>query len=719
MYNLTLCMIVKNEAHCITETLNTLVNYIDYWVICDTGSTDKTESVVKKFFAKHNIRGEYRHHKWVNFAHNRTLAFAVAYKKARYVLVFDADDLLVVNGNTNVTNNNNNNISTFFPPDLTKGVECYNLPMRSGHDDSRRNFIFRNDIKWQYRGVVHEQAYRLDKHPFQITKVEGGDFYVESRRLGSRNLNPNKYLDDAKVMITAVNEILADSRHPDRDLLLRYYNFIGQSFYDHKDYANAIKYYKLRMVDNSEESYCACLQIGLCMQELAHPESEIVDNYKLGYKMVPERAEILYSLGLYYININKLKEAFVTFSLANTIPFPVHATLHVNKAIYDVGIRYQLALVANLLAKFDISTAVCQQVLDRFGGDSGSSGSSSVASITATTTASTASRYQQIVKELYMVMDANKRGVRQRRKYVFNNYKFYEGVTIGGYDLELGNKVSSGVNNYLAKLKALADTTEDCLAFTTDGQFKNAIINTNALLDIDDDDSASNSMSSRAKASSTALGCYIKLGWKDDSKPNLAVYVGKQPLRRLSDCTLVETLTAYDTAILTLATELKVHYNVFVIDDSQTDKVMIKYNGVFFTTLDYYNKQSTVITTSAVIVCRDYVNYFFDETIVTGNVTSNSDSSCHKNNNTYLWITSYHDIMSDVSVSNGSSSSSSSSSDDYNSMLALLYKRVAGVVVSYQPEQNVNIDPQYVVNHIPVVGDTISSSLWHDILLQQ
>uniref|UniRef100_A0A6C0I4Z7 Glycosyltransferase 2-like domain-containing protein n=1 Tax=viral metagenome TaxID=1070528 RepID=A0A6C0I4Z7_9ZZZZ len=43
---LTVClnMIVKNESHIIRRTLDMLITKIrfDYWVICDTGSTDST-----------------------------------------------------------------------------------------------------------------------------------------------------------------------------------------------------------------------------------------------------------------------------------------------------------------------------------------------------------------------------------------------------------------------------------------------------------------------------------------------------------------------------------------------------------------------------------------------------------------------------------------------------------------------------------------------------
>ena len=51
MKNKTLaaCMIVKNEAHCIIRCLESIKPYINYWVICDTGSTDGTQNVIKEY----------------------------------------------------------------------------------------------------------------------------------------------------------------------------------------------------------------------------------------------------------------------------------------------------------------------------------------------------------------------------------------------------------------------------------------------------------------------------------------------------------------------------------------------------------------------------------------------------------------------------------------------------------------------------------------------
>ena len=55
----TIClnMIVKNEAHLISETLKMLCSKIKftYWVICDTGSTDNTKEQIIEFFKQQNI----------------------------------------------------------------------------------------------------------------------------------------------------------------------------------------------------------------------------------------------------------------------------------------------------------------------------------------------------------------------------------------------------------------------------------------------------------------------------------------------------------------------------------------------------------------------------------------------------------------------------------------------------------------------------------------
>ena len=81
MHYLCLNMIVKDESHIIKETLESVVKYIDYYVISDTGSTDDTISIIKNFFDEKGISGEIYNDKWVDFGHNRSLALEHAYGK--------------------------------------------------------------------------------------------------------------------------------------------------------------------------------------------------------------------------------------------------------------------------------------------------------------------------------------------------------------------------------------------------------------------------------------------------------------------------------------------------------------------------------------------------------------------------------------------------------------------------------------------------------------
>ena len=74
-------MIVKDESHIILETLQNLINYInfDYWVISDTGSTDGTQSLIIDFFKENNINGELFEDEWIDFATNRNKAIEHAF----------------------------------------------------------------------------------------------------------------------------------------------------------------------------------------------------------------------------------------------------------------------------------------------------------------------------------------------------------------------------------------------------------------------------------------------------------------------------------------------------------------------------------------------------------------------------------------------------------------------------------------------------------------
>src|SRR5712692_2178279 len=85
-------MIVRDEAAIIQRCLASAKPFLDYWVICDTGSKDHTKSIIKEFLR--DIPGELWKDEWVDFGHNRSLALQRARGKADYLLLLNADEVL-------------------------------------------------------------------------------------------------------------------------------------------------------------------------------------------------------------------------------------------------------------------------------------------------------------------------------------------------------------------------------------------------------------------------------------------------------------------------------------------------------------------------------------------------------------------------------------------------------------------------------------------------
>jgi hypothetical protein len=341
-------MIVKNEAHIILNTLEMLSKYIDYWVICDTGSTDDTIKLIKTFFKNKNIEGELYQDEWEDFGRNRTKALERAYDKCDYIWVFDADDLIVGD--------------IVFPENMD--ADLYYLRFGKGFTYVRGQ-IFRSNLEWCYRGVLHEYAECKNKINLSKKHLEG-DYYIESRRLGGRNVgNPNKYLNDANTLIKGLEK--------DPDLKSRYYFYIGRSFFDHGDFNLSIEWYKKRVNEGGwiEEVFYSNLEIGKAMERLKKSDDEITKQYLTAHSNINDRIEPLYQLGLYFKNkynesnpdSNYLEKAIKYFEMGKKIKYNSKYGLFIYYDIYEWKNDFELANVYLLSSKFDECLKICEELI--------------------------------------------------------------------------------------------------------------------------------------------------------------------------------------------------------------------------------------------------------------------------------------------------------------------------------------------------------------------
>ena len=247
-FALCLNMIVKNESHIIKDKLTKLLQKVkfDYWVISDTGSTDKTKEIITDFFKEVGIPGEIYEDDWVDFAHNRNRALEYAFGKSKYLLVFDADDEIC---------------GDFVLPELTR--DSYSLQFGS----YTRPQIVNNRKRWKYVGVLHEYICSADSRIDDAnTEIIKGPYHVISGRSGNRNLDSNKYLKDAIILEKAYN----DAVNAKDDIHIRYGFYCANSYYDCGKYENAISWYKKTLENGgwAQEKYVSCLKLYNCYDNL-------------------------------------------------------------------------------------------------------------------------------------------------------------------------------------------------------------------------------------------------------------------------------------------------------------------------------------------------------------------------------------------------------------------------------------------------------------------
>ena len=90
---------VANEARTITRMLESVYQYIDYWVIQDNGSKDGTQDIIRNFFEEKGIPGFLYETEWLFPGFNRDHALQECLKADHgcdWILRMDADERLEV-----------------------------------------------------------------------------------------------------------------------------------------------------------------------------------------------------------------------------------------------------------------------------------------------------------------------------------------------------------------------------------------------------------------------------------------------------------------------------------------------------------------------------------------------------------------------------------------------------------------------------------------------
>jgi len=336
-----LTMIVKNESAVIRRCLQAALPHVDGLVICDTGSTDNTQDIVRATAAAFGVPFSYTHHHWKNFGHNRTLSARWANRFAKdrgwclersYMLLLDADMVL--------------HAPTEWPA-LTEAH--YHLQQRDVNLAWFNTRLCRLDHEWESVSVTHEfWRPTPDVSPHRLEEV-----WIED--IGDGGSKADKFERDIRLLTEGLEA---------EPLNVRYWFYLAESLFNRGKYAEAIpKYERRREIGGwDEEVWYSLYKIGKAQLQLGNLSAG-VHSLLQAYQTRPSRAEPLIALAQHYRERGNNHLALMIARQARKIPLSKDS-LFVEAPAYSQAIE-EIAITAYYTGDFTEGREAAEELLAR------------------------------------------------------------------------------------------------------------------------------------------------------------------------------------------------------------------------------------------------------------------------------------------------------------------------------------------------------------------
>jgi len=345
--NICLNMIVKNEVKVLPRLFQSLADYIDYYVIVDTGSTDGTIDLIRTEMDRYGIPGEVHERPWVNFGVNRqqALELAVAADKADWLLFIDADEELGVS-------------DPKFYEKLEPGVS-YDIEKHQGElRYAVRHLLNIRSASHRWAGPVHNYLVREGEQRHELRR-DVWIVYHQAQGAKSHGVTQEeKFLRDAKLLEDELVRNPSDARSQ---------FYLGQSYRDAGHYQRALEAYKKRAsMENGwiEERFMAQLEAGRMCMRLELSEAVVLSELLGAYAIRPVRAEPLYELARYY----RLRQGYAMATLFAKAgvgtPLP-NDHLFVAQSVYTWRLLDELAVAAYWVGDYATCKSCSEAVIDQ------------------------------------------------------------------------------------------------------------------------------------------------------------------------------------------------------------------------------------------------------------------------------------------------------------------------------------------------------------------
>lgn len=316
---LCLILMIKNEEKILLRCLQAMEGIVDMYCILDTGSTDSSVEIAKKFLE--NRAGCVTEEPWQNFGYNRTVSFQRAQEYCResgcdlndtYGILVDAD-MVFVCGNLK---------------EKTLGAVGYKALQKNGNLEYMNARLLRMDYDWKCVGVTHEY---WDGPTEQLEKDV---CYIDDKNDGG--CKADKFTRDRTLLEAG---LAADPNN------VRYTFYLAQT------------YNCLNMHDESIAKYKKRIELGGWFEEIWYSYYSIGDLYKRkgdsiefeawmlrAHAFRKERAESIYKLAQHFRVTGEHYKAYHYIKIGLKTPYP-DDSLFIEANVYRGLFDYEASIV--------------------------------------------------------------------------------------------------------------------------------------------------------------------------------------------------------------------------------------------------------------------------------------------------------------------------------------------------------------------------------------
>lgn len=295
MVTVSLCMIVKNEELTLGECLESVADVVDEIIIVDTGSTDETKAIAKRYTDK------VYDFEWIDdFSAARNFSFSKATQD--YILWLDADDRI---------KDEDREAFHRLKQTLEPDVDVVMMPYQAGHDafgnptlTYYRERLVRREAHFVWQEPVHEciqPSGKIIHAPVNIThcKVNHG---VSRRNLEiyQKQLNAGKKLSPRAIL------------------------YFGMELYYHQEYPEAAARLEQFLNDGQgwvEDNIKACYYLGKAYSFIGDFDKAFT-SFLVSFRYDLPRAEHCCEIGYLYKSRQDYHRALFWFDLATRLKKP-------------------------------------------------------------------------------------------------------------------------------------------------------------------------------------------------------------------------------------------------------------------------------------------------------------------------------------------------------------------------------------------------------------